>query len=112
MPCDTRLKPQQTLEQRNAAITASLRRLEAKLTAGTVKVVIGANGAMAFSGWTTEDRDDVVDLCAYRTLTAQGSWALRQAVAKAEATSGRKLSPQAVGAGLHSHDSGKTWGHH
>lgn len=109
MPCYTQLKPQQTLEQRNAEITRSLRVLEAKLQAGQVKVTIGPNGALAFAGRTSTDRDDVTDVCAYRALTAQSSWALRQALARAEALSGRKLNPQAIGSGLHSHDGGKTW---
>lgn len=107
MPCDTRLASNQTLEGRGNQIKAALRRLEAALKGGTVKVNIGPNGAVAFQGW--KDRDDVSDVCAYRTLTAEGSWELRQAVAKAEAMTGRKVNPNAVASGHHSHDGGKTW---
>lgn len=110
MPCDTNLKPNETLEMRSEKIKKSLTRLEAALTQGRVKVTIGANGAVAFSGWKPDDRDDITDVCAYRTLTSQNSWALRQAVAKAEQTQGRKVNPHAVAAGTHSHDGGKTWG--
>jgi hypothetical protein len=52
----------------------------------------------------------VTDVCAYRTLTASNSWALRQAVAKAEQLAGRKVSAAQVAAGTHSHDGGKTFG--
>lgn len=107
MPCDTRLVDGQTLEGRNNQVKSALRRLEAALKGGTVKVNIGPNGAVAFQGW--KDRDDVSDVCAFRTLTAEGSWELRQAVAKAEAMTGRKVNPSAVGSGVHSHDGGSTW---
>lgn len=107
MPCDTRLREGQTLVDRNAQVKRALARLEAALKGGAVKVNIGSNGAIAFTGW--KDRDDVSDVCAYRTLTAGNSWELRQAVAKAEAMQGRKVNPHAVGAGIHSHDGGKTW---
>lgn len=107
MPCDTVLKPRQSLEERNNQVKAALRRLEEALKGGTVKVNIGPNGAVAFQGW--KDRDDVSDVCAYRTLTAEGSWELRQAVARAEAMTGRKVNPNAVASGTHSHDGGKTW---
>lgn len=107
MPCDSNLQQGQTLASRMSQIEQALKRLEGALTAGRVKVNIGANGAVAFSGW--KDRDDVTDVCAYRTLSASNSWALRQAVAKAEAMSGRKVNAAAVAAGTHSHDGGDTW---
>ena len=109
MPCDSRLPAGKTLEERNREIAAALRVLEAKLQAGTVRVSIGANGAMAFQGWGAQDRNEVSDVCAYRALSAGNSWALRQAVQRAEAMSGRKLNPLSLSAGVHSHDGGKTW---
>jgi hypothetical protein len=109
MPCDTKLREGETLETRNTKVKKALTRLEAALASGSVKVRIGPNGAVAFDGWKPDDRDDVTDVCGYRTLSAQNSWALRQAVAKAEATQGRKVNPHAVAAGTHSHDSGRTW---
>lgn len=109
MPCDTNYKPNQLPAQRKEEIKKALTRLEAALTAGRVKVKIGANGAMAFDGWKPDDRDGISDVCGYRTLASQNSWALRQAVAKAEVIAGRKVSTTAVGAGVHSHDGGKTW---
>ncbi len=109
MPCDTNLKPNETLEQRGVKVKKALTRLEAALTLGQAKVRIAPNGAVAFEGWKSEDRDDVTDVCAYRTLSSQNSWALRQAVAKAEQQQGRKVNPHAVAAGHHSHDGGNTW---
>ena len=107
MPCDTRLREGQTLKQRQTQIQAALKRLEQYLTAGSVTVTIGTNGAVAFTGWA--EREDVTDVCAYRTLSAENSWALRQAVARAETRQGRKVNAAAVSLGVHSHDGGKTW---
>lgn len=112
MPCDTRLRPGVNPVQRMRQIAESVARLEAALSAGSVTITIGPTGAIAFRGWSAEVRDDVTDVCAYRRLSARSSWALRQAVARAEATSGRRVSLQAVAAGVHSHDDGKTWGSH
>lgn len=109
MPCDTQLQEGQTLAQRNSQISQALQRLEAALQSGEVKVTISPTGALAFAGWTASARNRVTDVCAYRTLTASGSWALRQAVAKAEGLSGRKVNVNAVASGVHSHDGGKTW---
>ena len=72
MPCDTKLKSGETLLSRNEKIKKALSRLEAALTAGRARVRIAPNGAVAFEGWRPEDRDDVTDVCAYRTLAAQG----------------------------------------
>lgn len=110
MACETILGEGQTLAQRMDQIKAALKRLEAALLAGQARVNIGPNGALAFQDW--KDRDDVTDACAVRTLTAEGSWALRKAIARAEVTSGRKVNFAAVASGFHSHDGGKTWGKH
>lgn len=107
MPCDTNLKAGETPQTRAEKVKKALTRLEAALTLNQAKVKIGPNGAVAFEGW--RDRDDVTDVCAYRTLTSQNSWALRQAVARAEQQQGRKVNPHAVAAGIHSHDQGLTW---
>jgi len=109
MPCDTRLRAEQTLDERQQEITAALRALEQRLLVGQVKVSIGSNGAIAFSGWAATERQDVTDVCAFRCLQAQNSWALRQAVSRAEAQSGRKVNIASVIAGVHSHDGGHSW---
>lgn len=112
MACGSMVKPGQTLAGRMAEVKASLARLEQALAGGRVRVGIGPNGAVTFQGWAVTDRDDVSDVCAYRSLAASNSWALRQAVARAEATSGRKVNAGAVAAGHHSHDGGHTWEKH
>ncbi len=101
-----------SLEERMVQVKAALKRLEQKLLSNQARVVIAPNGAVTFAGWTAEERSDVTDVCAYRTLVAESSWALRQAVTRAEAASGRKVNANAVAAGWHSHDAGKTWGTH
>lgn len=109
MACDTRLRAGQSLQQRAAEVKAALDKLRRALTARGVQIAIAQNGAVAFNGWSAADRAGVSDACAYRVLAAEGSWELRQAVARAEAAQGRRVNPQAVAAGHHSHDGGRTW---
>jgi hypothetical protein len=110
MACETMRQPGQTLAERMKQVQESLQRLGAELSSGKVRVGIAPNGAVTFIGWT--NKDGVTDACAYRSLTASNSWALRQAVARAEAMSGRKVNMRAVNEGHHSHDGGKTWEKH
>lgn len=112
MPCDTKLRVNQTAEERRRAVLASLRKLEAALSGKTARVVIGPQGAIAFVGWGDTDRDGVTDVCAFRGLTALKSHALARAVAEAEVRAGRKVDVRAVAQGVHSHDGGATWGRH
>lgn len=105
MPCNT-IKLTGEVKKKQQADLDALRR---GLQNGSVKVVIGKAGSLAFSGWTSPL---LADLCAYRKLTQEGSFALRQAVARAEAAAGTRLNAQAVGAGVHSHDGGRTWSTH
>lgn len=109
MPCDTRLKPAQTPAARRAEIAKSVASLRARLASGAVRVVVGKNGAVAFQGWDTAERDGVSDLCAYRALTAANSAELRAAVVRAEGLAGTKVNAKMVASGVHSHDGGKTW---
>jgi hypothetical protein len=103
------MTPQETAEQRQRDIDASVKRLEKSLMERRAKVVVGPDGALAFSGdW--QDRKGVSDVCAYRRLMVAGSFALRTAVAAAEAASGRKVNERAIAGGSHSHDGGRTWG--
>lgn len=109
MPCDTiRVDSRITTADRMRQIARAIDALEAGLQSGTVKAVIGRQGAIAFAGnWA---RDGVQDVCAYRRLLLKGSSALKLAVSRAEQVAGRKLNPQAIGSGVHSHDGGATWG--
>ena len=110
MACMSMRRPNQSVAQRQAQVKASLKTLEAKLKAGRVSVAISPQGAVAFDGWQNAEREDVTDACAFNTLQSEGSWELKQAVARAEAMSGRKVSAAAVAGGSHSHDGGRTWG--
>lgn len=104
MPCDTSTTLTQYQKQ---AQSAALKRLQTLLAAGSVKVKIGAQGAVAFDGWA--ERGGLSDVCAYRRLLAANSPELRRAVMRAEAISGRKIDGKTVAAGVHSHDGGLTW---
>lgn len=112
MPCDTYRNPQQTAQERQAEIDAALAELERQINSGRVNLVIGPDGGVCFAGWSDADRRGITDVCAFRTLTERASWPLQQAVSTAEMQSGRKVNEQAVAAGVHSHDGGKTWGKH
>ena len=80
MPCyGAALTPEQ-IEARKEA----LRELERQIARGKVKVRLSATGVPTFEGWQTDRtgpghwHDD----CAYRTLMAEGSSALRMALAR------------------------------
>lgn len=106
MPCMTQANLTPTAAQNMRAAVA---RLEGSLRAGTVSIVVGRNGAIAFRGWVDPERGPVSDLCAFRKLQSDNSAPLRMALARAEALAGRKADPRAVAAGTHSHDGGTTW---
>lgn len=104
MPCDTQAR----LDRRaKAQMDSALKRLQIGLGDGSVTISIGAQGALAFKGWT--DNGGMADLCAYRRLLAENSPELRRALARAEVTAGRQVDYRQVAAGTHSHDGGQTW---
>lgn len=110
MACDQQIRNMQPGFLRQAAEQrrkAALAKLAQALKNRTARVIIGANGAVAFQGW--QDRGAISDVCAYRALMAANSPELRAAVARAEVTAGRAVDQKAVSAGTHSHDGGKTW---
>ncbi len=112
MPCDTRLKPRQTIQQRADEVRKVVRALDAALASGRVKVKISPTGAVAFIGLTDEERDSVTDACAYRRVMISGSAMAKAAIARAEQLAGRGVSRQALAHGAHSHDGGVTWHDH
>jgi hypothetical protein len=112
MPCDTRLKPRQTITQRAAEVRSVVDKLAGKLASGQVKTKIGPTGGVAFVGLTDEERDGVTDACMYRRVMATGSALAKAAIARAEQLAGRAVNRQAVAHGHHSHDNGVTWHHH
>jgi hypothetical protein len=104
MPCDTRLKPRQTIKQRADEVRAVVARISTALASGKVKTVIGPTGGVAFTGLSDEERDGVTDACAYRRVMATGSALAKAAIAKAEALSGRSINKQSVAHGHHAHE--------
>lgn len=109
MPCDTRLKPNQTISQRKAEISEVVARVVRGLVSGKVKATVGPNGSIAFAGLSAEERADVTDACAYRRILATGNATAMVALQRAELIAGRKISLQGVASGVHSHDGGQTW---
>ncbi len=109
MPCDTRLKPEQTITDRKAEILRTVETVQRGLVAGRIKPKIGPQGAITFAGLDAGERNDVTDACIYRRIMATGSALARAEIAKAEQLAGRSVNRQAVGAGVHSHDGGHTW---
>lgn len=111
MVCDTKLQPGQTIQQRADEVRRAVSALDQALQQRRVKVTVGPQGAIAFSGLTEAERAGVTDACAYRRLMATGTALARAEIAKAEQMSGRTVNRQVIGQGVHSHDGGKTWHH-
>ena len=111
MACDTRLKPKQTIQQRAEEVRKRVSRLDELMRRNSVQVKVGPQGAVAFIGWSEEERDGVTDACAYRRLMVSGSALAKAAIARAEQLAGRSVNKQALAHGVHSHDHGKTWHH-
>ena len=112
MPCDTKLKPRQTIQQRAEEIRRMVANLAQGLAANRIRVQVGPTGAVAFVGLTDQERDGVTDACAYRRLMATGSPLAKAKIAAAEALSGRSVNREAIAHGHHSHDNGRTWHTH
>ena len=108
MVCTGRTRRGQTAAERMAEVDAALADLVKALMAGTATAVIGADGSIAFDGWT--ERNDVTDACAYRILLVErDDWEVKQAIARAEVVAGRSVNVNAINSGSHSHDGGRTW---
>lgn len=72
MACDTQYtRPNQTLTERKKEIAETVAELAKQLAAGTVKPVVGPQGAVAFQGW--QNRAGITDACAYRRVMATGN---------------------------------------
>lgn len=110
MACETYNRRNVSRAQRALDIRASKTRFNEGLISGKVKPVIDKKtGAIAFTGITNEQRDDVSDACVYRHVMSNGSQLAKLAIMKAEQEAGRKVD---AGTAVHSHDGGKTWGSH
>jgi hypothetical protein len=109
MPCDTKLKQGQTLQQRVTEVRAAVERISQGLASGRIKAVVSKDGGVAFDGVTAAERDNITDACAYRRVMVSGSALAKAAIARAEQVAGRGVNRQSIANGLHSHDGGKTW---
>jgi hypothetical protein len=109
MPCDTKLKPRQTLAERAREVRAAGERIDKLLAMGQIKVKVGPQGAIVFVGLSDEQRDGMTDACIYRRLMTGGSATTRMAIARAEQLAGRSVDRRVIGQGVHSHDGGRTW---
>ncbi len=103
MPCDTRLKPRQTISDRANEVRRVVDTLSRKLAAGMARVKIGPQGAVAFEGLSNSERDGVTDACAYRRIMSTGSAMARAAIERAEQMSGRTIDKKVVAQGGHYH---------
>lgn len=112
MPCDTRVKRGQSLDQRKEEVRTIVDTVATKLVSGVIKAKVGPTGGIAFTGLTDEQRDGVTDACVYRRIMAIGSAAAKLAIQKAEILAGRSVDRHALAHGHHSHDGGHTWHHH
>jgi len=112
MPCDTRLKLRQTIQQRKAEVQKVVYDVNSLIAAGKVKPVVDKKtGAIAFQGLDENLRDGVTDACVYRRLMVSGSALTKAKITAAEQVAGRAVDRQALAAGHHSHDGGETWHH-
>lgn len=110
MPCDTRLKPKQTIQERAQEVRNAVANAVKRMAQGKVKVLVDrATGAVAFDGLDNGERDGVTDACMYRRIMAGTSPLARAAIARAEALAGRAVDRKAIAQGVHSHDGGKSW---
>lgn len=109
MPCNTTLKPNQTVAQRATEVRKAAERIDKLLAARRITVKVGPQGAIVFTGISESDRDGVTDACIYRMITRSGSAAAKMALARAEQLAGRNIDRSAVAHGVHSHDGGATW---
>lgn len=112
MPCETQLKPQQTISERATEVRAVVAKISAALASGKIKPLVSAQGGITFLGLTDQERDGVTDGCIYRRIMATGSATAKLAIARAEQRAGRTINRTAVAQGLHSHDGGVTWHDH
>ena len=118
MACETSLKPNQTLSERKDEVRKALLKFTEGLVSGRIKVKVGPQGAVTFEGITATDRDGITDACAYRRVMAGSNTMAKLAIERAAKSTdswndaSRPINKQAIAAGYHSHDFGKSWHTH
>lgn len=112
MPCDTRARQGQTLDQRKVEVREAISQLARLLASGQAKAIVSrATGSVAFRGWDAGEEARVTDACAFRMIMSGGSAQAKMAIARAEQLAGRTVDREALKAGIHSHDGGRTFHH-
>jgi len=109
MPCDTQLKPRQTVQERADEVRRAISRIDRLIVDRSAQVIVGPQGAVAFTGISAAERDGITDACIYRRLMVSGSALAKAQIARAEQMSGRSINRAIIGQGVHSHDGGRTW---
>jgi hypothetical protein len=110
MPCDTRMKPRQTISQRADEVRKATAKLAQLIASGKVTPKVSPKGGITFQNWLDTDRDGVTDACVYRRLLTTPGAALAIAkIKQAELVAGRTVDKQVLAGGHHSHDGGETW---
>ena len=109
MPCDTIVRRNQTLTERKEEVKRTVDNIGKGLVSGRFKIKVGSQGAVAFQDIPESERNGVTDACIYRRLMVSGSATAKMAIMRAELAAGRKIDPQVVAQGIHSHDGGNTW---
>lgn len=113
MPCNTRLKPKQTLADRAKEVRKAGEAIDKLLATKKATVKVDRRtGAVVFVGIPDDVRDGLTDGCVLRRIMQSGSAGAKQAIAQAERLAGRAVDKKVVAQGLHSHDGGATWGRH
>lgn len=111
MPCNTRLKPKQTLAERAKETRKAGEAIDKLLATKRITLKVDRRtGAVVFIGIPENVRDGMTDACVLNHITERGSAESRRAIARAEQLAGRSIDKKVVAQGLHSHDGGRTWG--
>jgi len=104
MPCDRRLLVGQSIRDRIKEVQDVVKVVETGLAKGTIKAIVGKQGAIAFQGLTDSQRNRVDDVCIYRRILSTGS-----ALARMKLAAAGNVNNDVIAQGVHSHDGGRTW---
>jgi hypothetical protein len=108
MVCDLTIqRPNQTLSERKDEVKRAVEAISRQLAAGSIKVRVGPQGAVAFEGLTEADRKGISDNCVYRQIMVRGSALAKQKISVAEALAGRTVDKKMIAQGWHRH--GDVW---
>jgi hypothetical protein len=99
MVCETFRFNKQSVEQRRKQVADTVKEVEKGLANGKIKVVVGAQGAIAFQGLEDSQRNRVADACIYRRILSTGS-----AMARMKLAAAGNVNKAAIAQGVHAHE--------